>query len=303
MCANHRLKANIRAITILLSGCLGFTLGGCTYASLELDNGPERTFPEINAVPEIQALLPERIRETGRLSIASELTYPPMEYVGADGRTAIGLDIDIAEAVAAVFGLEPVVQAASFDSIIPGLGARYDLGVSAFTITPERLAAVNMVSYLSAGSQLAVAAGNPLVIDPDYLCGVKIAVQTGTTQHQELQDLNTLECRLDPIVIYPFDSQGDATANLIGGRVEAMYADSPITAYAVERAEGVLMELGDIIDAAPYGFVISESDAELAGAVQVALQYLINTGMLAQIAHAWGSEDALITTAQLNPEN
>ena len=274
---------------------------GCTYASEQIgvDQPGLSEVPVVREVPEIAALVPAEVAADGILTIAAELTYAPMEFVGADGRSAVGMDIDIASAVAEVLGLEPQVMSSSFDSIIPALGSRYELGASAFTITPARLEAVNMVAYLEAGSQLAVQAGNPDGVDPDYLCGTQIAVQIGTVQQEELEALNSSDCSDNPVAIFPFESQADATANLVGGRVAAMYADSPIIGYAVAQTDGALVELGPIRDAAPYGLAIAKDDVALAEAVYAAVQHLIDTGTMAQIAEHWGNSQMLIEQARL----
>jgi len=292
-----RRKIGLAAVLPALLGLVA----GCTYASESIGmGGPgELATPMVREVPEIAALVPEAVSADGKLTIAAELSYAPMEFVGSDGRTAVGFDIDIANAIAAVMGLTPEVMSSSFDAIIPALGTRYELGVSAFTITAERLNAVNMVSYLTAGSQLAVQTGNPHQINPDNLCGVSIAVQTGTVQQEELEALNKGDCASNQIKIFPYDSQADATSNLVGGRVQAMYADSPITGYAVAQTEGALEELGEIRDAAPYGIVIAKPDLALAQAVEAAVQHLIETGTMAQIAEQWGNPQMLIEQAQL----
>jgi polar amino acid transport system substrate-binding protein len=276
-------------------------LAGCTYASemIGMDGPGNIALPVIREVPEIAALVPDDISADGKLTIAAELTYAPMEFVWADGRSAVGFDIDIANAVAAVLGLTPEVMSSSFDAIIPALGTRYELGVSAFTITTERLKAVNMISYLMAGSQLAVRVGNPDNVDPDNLCGFAIAVQTGTVQQEELEQLNRNECATNPVKVFPYESQADATANLMGGKVSAMYADSPIIGYAVAQTDGALAELGPVRDAAPYGMVVAKADLEFAVAVQAAVQHLIETGVMAQIAEHWGNSQMLIPRSEL----
>ena len=282
-------------------------LTGCTYASemigVDQPGGagqPGATeLPIVHEVSEIAALVPAAVRADGVLTIATELTYAPMGFVGADGRTAVGMDIDIANAVAAVMGLTPQNLSASFDAIIPSLGTRYELGVSAFTVTQPRIDAVNMISYLTAGSQLAVRTGNPDAVNPDDLCGVAIAVQIGTVQQEDLEAMNRGVCSDNPVNIFPYESQADATANLMGGRVAAMFADSPIIGYAVTRTGGALVELGPIMDAAPYGIVVAKPDVELANAVHAAVQHLINTGAMAQIAEHWGNSQMLITQSEL----
>jgi len=280
-------------------------LCGCTYASQGLDGAAGWTqgydVSQVVASPRAMALVPEHVKADGILTVGSELTYPPMEFVAGDGQTAIGLDIDIARAVARVLGLSAEVKSASFDSIIPGIGPKYEVGISAFTITPERLDSVNMISYFSAGSQLAVRAGNPTDVSPDSLCGTRIAVQIGTVQQEDLLLWTESACDDNPITILPYETQADATANLLGGKVDAIYADSPIVDFAILQTEGRLELLGEMRDGANYGVVIAKDDEQLTVAVQAALQELMDNGTLTTIAELWGNGQGAMSEALLNP--
>ena len=294
-----------------------FLLAGCTTASEEPEAGATGSPTEgetaattqgfdisgITADEEIAAMVPQGVAEDGKLTVGSNLEYAPAEFVDADGKTPIGYDIDIIGAVAKVMDLEVDVQSSSFDAIIPGIGSRYEVGISSFTINPDRLESVNMVSYFMAGSQFAVQAGNPSDVDIENLCGVRVGVQTATIQQEELEAA-TAECAdagEEPIEVLPFDSQADVTTNLAGGRLDAMYADSPIVAYAVEQTDGALESLGEIRDAAPYGIVVAKEDTELAEAVRAAVQKLMDDGTMAEITDAWGNSEGALTTAEVNP--
>ena len=289
-------------------------LAGCTTASQDAGADPAASGSattgsegfDVSTVAEdatLAAAVPDAVAEDGKLTIGSELSYAPVDFVGTDNKTPVGIDIDIASAVAATLGLAPEVQPSTFDAIIPAIGTRYEAGFSAFTITPERLETVNMVSYFSAGSQFAVAAGNPDGVDPADLCGLTVGVQTGTVQQDEVEAANDAcaDAGKDAVEVLPYDSQADVATNLAGGKLQVMYADSPITAYAVQQSDGALEALGDVTDAAPYGVVVAQDDTELAQAIQGALQRLMDDGTIAKIAESWGSADGALTTAELNP--
>ncbi|WP_407320071.1 transporter substrate-binding domain-containing protein [Isoptericola halotolerans] len=310
MRARPALSLSALAVVALLAGCttasqdLGSTSGspaGSTDDASEATQGFDVS--GIEADPELAALVPDDVAEDGVLTVGAELSYAPAEFVAPDGVTPVGFDVDIAAAVAATLGLESAVEPSTFDAIIPAVGTKYEVGISGFTIDADRLQVVHMVSYFDAGSQLAVAAGNPDGIDPADLCGVVVGVQTGTVQQGELENVSA-DCESagdEPVEVLPYDSQADVTTNLAGGKVQAMYADSPVTAYAVSQADGSIETLGDITDAAPYGAVVSHEDPELAEAVQGALQQLMDDGTLAEILEGWGNADGALTTAELDP--
>ena len=90
--------------------------------------------------------------------MAADATYAPDEFIASDGKTVIGMDADMAKAIAQLMGLKANVQNIPFDSIIPGLAAgKYNLGMSSFTDTKEREKTVDFVTYATAGTSFFVA--------------------------------------------------------------------------------------------------------------------------------------------------
>ncbi|WP_255372039.1 ABC transporter substrate-binding protein [Cellulosimicrobium sp. CUA-896] len=252
---------------------------------------------------EAAALLPEDVASAGTLTVGSNTEYAPAEFIADDGRTPVGFDIDTIHAGGAALGLDVEVQSADFPAIIPALGTKYDAGISSFTITPERMEQANMIAFLNAGSAYAVASGNPDDVDPENLCGLTVAVQTGTIQDEDIA-VQSDECEAageEPIDILQYESQADATTNLVGGKAQVMYADSPVVGYAVEQTGGQIEQLGDVFDSAPQGIVVAQEDTELAEAIAAAVQGLMDDGTLAEVLGAWGSEDAALDTAEINP--
>ena len=77
-----------------------------------------------------------------------------------------------------MFGLKENTVSSTFDSIIPSVGSKYDIGISSFTVTKERIRSRHFVTYFKAGSTFVVQKGNPNKVDSSNLCGVKVAVQT-----------------------------------------------------------------------------------------------------------------------------
>ncbi|WP_425955449.1 ABC transporter substrate-binding protein [Xylanimonas sp. McL0601] len=289
------------ALSVAVVAASTLALGACTSASSSGSSAAssDSTIAKDDA---IAALVPAAVAADGKLTVGSDLSYAPAEFVGTDGKTPVGFDVDIAKAIANLMGLEADIQSSTFDAIIPGVGTRYEVGVSSFTVTPERLKAVGMVSYLSAGSLFAVAKGNPDAVDPDNLCGLTVGVQTGTTQQDELEATKATCPAGKALTLLPYAKQADVTTNLVGGKVQAMFADSPVTAYAVGQTDGKLETLGDIRDAAPEAVVVPKGDDAMAKAVQAALQKLMDDGTLKQILGTWGNEQGALTTSEINPQ-
>ena len=212
------------------------------------------------------------------------------------------MDVDLFNAVAAKFGVKTEWHPADFGSIINGVnGKKYDMGISSFTINPERMKQVNMVSYFRAGTQWATAQGNPKGIDPDNACGKNIAVQSNTVQESDDLPVRQKKCGSNKINVLSFKDQSQATAAVVSGKADAMLADSPVIAYAVKKAGGKLEPLGDIYEAAPYGYVLPKDETEFAQAIVEALKEIDKDGAYKAALAKWGVEQGAISDFAVNP--
>lgn len=259
----------------------------------------------VQKVDEIANLLPQAIKDKGKLTIGASTDYAPAEFRSDDLNTPIGYDVDLGKAIGKVLGVEATVEHGQFDSLLPGIGSKYDLGISSFTITEERTASYNMVAYISVGSSYAVKRGNPQSFDPADVCGKAIAVQTGTWQETELSRLSG-ECTAtgkSAIEVLSYAKQSDATTNVAGGKAVAFFADSTVSSYAAKLSDGGLEVVGDVIDSAPQGIVVAQQDKELTAAVQKAVQHLMDDGTWKKILAEWGNESAALDKATLYPES
>jgi polar amino acid transport system substrate-binding protein len=251
----------------------------------------------------LAAKLPPEVKSAGKLVIGTDSTYAPNEFLDTDGKTVIGFDVDLFNAVAGKFGLTTEWQSAVFANIIPGVNTgKYNVGVSSFTINTDRLKQVNMVSYFSAGTQWA--AKKDASVDPDNACGKKVAVQATTVQVDDLTNRSKkcTDAGKPKITIDQYQKQSDATNAVVTGKDDAMLADSPVCAYAVKQTNGQLALVGDIYDSAPYGYVIPKDQADFADAIKQAVQALITDGTYKTIATKWGVEAGAITTPEVNPK-
>jgi polar amino acid transport system substrate-binding protein len=80
-----------------------------------------------------------------------------------------------------------------------------------------------------------------------------------------------------------------------------MLADSPVLAYAVKQTNGQLELLGEIYDAAPYGYVVNKDQADFAEALAGAVAALVSDGTYQQILSKWGVEAGAIDNPAVNP--
>lgn len=286
------ILASTATAALVLTGCTTNTEG-------PEDTGEPRQEVTVETDDEIAALVPADLRERGTIVIGTNTPYAPNEFKDENGEI-VGFDIDVMDAVATVMGLEAEFRESDFEKIIPAIeGGTMDLGASSFTVNDERLQTVDFVTYFEAGIQWASAAGNE--VDPDDACGLRVAVQRTTISDQEDVPARSEACVAagkPEIIKVQFDTQDEASTAVALGKVDAMSADSPISAYAVKQSDGKMQLVGDVFDSAPYGWPVRKG-SELSAALEAAANKLIESGAFEQIATNWGVENGLISQAEI----
>jgi polar amino acid transport system substrate-binding protein len=266
-------------LAMLLAACGGTTAGGTTPT-------PNPATPTV--APPTDLITP------GTLTVGSDTTYPPQEFVDPTSGQATGFDIDLITAMAQSMGLKANIVKANFNTIVDDLVAkRYDVVISAQTINDERKKKVDFVPYFSAGESLLVAQGNPMNLKTvSDLCGLAVGVQDGTV---ELDDLNTASkaCTAagkQAIKLTILKDQTDVIQLLVNKRVVATYQDSPVTDYYIKLNPGQFETGGSVVNAAAEGISVRKGDTSMFNAIQAAFQRVRSNG----------TYDSLFTKWQLN---
>lgn len=291
-----------------LSALTAALVAGLLLVSCGDDSGNGGTAPPagggVEEDPALAEMVPADISADGTITVGTDATYAPNEFLAEDGTTIQGFDIDLFDAVAAKLGLETEYTSAPFDNIIPSVqSGKYEIGVSSFTINAERMQVVDMVSYYSAGTAWAVKAGNPAGVTPDDACGARVGVQRGTVQVADIT-ARSAQCEADGqpgITIDQFQGQDQVTAAVVSGKDDAELADSPIIAYAIKQTGDQLEPVGEIYDAAPYGYVVRQDQGELAEALSGAVDALIEDGTYQDVLDEWGVADGAVEASEVNP--
>jgi polar amino acid transport system substrate-binding protein len=292
----QRSRVFVAATAVAALGALA--LSGC--ASNKENSGPTGSVKNsVSQDTSLGALVPAKIKTAKKLIVGVNLPYSPNEYL--QGGKVVGFDVDLLDATAKVLGLTTDYRQADFSKIVPAVSTgTYDIGMSSFTDDKEREKTVDFVTYFSAGILWGVPKGK--TVDPMNACGLTVAVQSTTTEHQKELPAKSKVCTTagkKPIKILPYENQDDAVNSVVLGKAAAFSADSPVTAYAIKQSAGKLQQAGDIMAAAPYGWPIAKGST-LVQAMQKALQSLIDGGTYLQICEKWGVQAGAIKTAAIN---
>jgi len=249
-------------------------------------------------------LVPAAVKSKGTFVIASDASYPPMEYFKPGTKSPIiGADADLGAALGKILGLNVQMKNVTFDAIIPGLAdGKYDMGLSSFTDTKVREKTVDFVTYYNAGESFYIKSGSTKTFNGlASLCGAKVAVENGTTEQSDAQ-AQSKKCTAagKPAVdVLQFADQSSANLAVANGRADVGFADSPPVDYIVQSSNGQFKNTGKPFGLAPYGIALPKGNG-MAAAVQAALKQMISDGTYASILKRWNLSEGAITTPVVN---
>jgi polar amino acid transport system substrate-binding protein len=292
---------------VTLTGCGSSSRNPGGSAAAATTHGSTGAFsPEsVSRNAKLAAEVPAAIKSTGTLTVGSDTTYPPYEFIGADGTTPQGIDVDIAKGLARTLGLKLEYETANFDSILPAIGTKYDLGISAFTITKARYAAVDFISYFNAGKQWGIRQGNPSHFNPHDVCGTKIGVVTGSTDATTVQNMSAT-CKRHgkkSVTVVSLSQQTDIATRLVDGALDAELAGSTNVQYAGKQTHGRIVTIGPITQPSPDGIAVKRGDTTWARVVADALNAMIKDGDFRRILERWGVQQGAVSRALVNPQH
>ncbi len=220
--------------------------------------------------------------EAGKLTMATNAAFPPYEYI--EGNEVVGIDAEIAEAIAEKLGLELVINDMEFDSIIESVkGGKADIGLAGMTVTPEREEEVNFTESYATGVQVIIVTEDSEIASVDDLfaegASTKIGVQRNTTG-----DLYTTWDLEDEglATIDRYSKGADAVQALKTGKVDCVVIDNEPAKAFVEAVEGLKILETEYIQE-QYAAAMSKDNTELYEAVNTALKALIEDGTVQAI--------------------
>jgi polar amino acid transport system substrate-binding protein len=294
------MRTTTTRIIAVLTALLIVTAAAACSSSKKSDAGGTAT-----TTCQPSAKLPDKIKSAGAITVATDASYAPNEFFADDGTTIQGMDVDMGKAIGEVLCVKVNFVNAKFDDIIPGLGTRFDLGISSFTDTQERQQTVDFVTYFSAGTSFLVQKGqNQDLTSLAALCGKSVGVETGTTQANDATEQSTTctTAGKPAIDLQTFPDQNGANLALSSGRVQVVMLDTPVAGYQAQISDGKFEVVGQSYGAGPYGVAVPKSSdyAGMTDAILGALQQLNGSGKYTEVLTTWGVQSGAITDFQIN---
>ena len=219
------------------------------------------------------------------LKVATNVAFPPYEFY--DNEKAVGIDVEIIQAICDKLGYTMDLSDMEFGSIITAVAAgKVDVGFGAITITEERAKSVHFTTSYATGIQaIIVTEDSPITgVDDLYADGIKIGVQQDTTG----DIYATGDFGEDHIA--RFNKGADAVQALLTGKCNAVIIDnSPAETFVAQNAG--LKILPTVYAEEAYGFELSYDNEALYNEVNGALEALIADGTVQAIVDKYISAD------------
>ena len=275
----------LAALTLVLLAACGDDEETTATKSPAATVAPTAAKIDISNVPELA---------DGKLLVGSDISYPPVEFFEEGTQNPTGLDVDLAGAMGEALGVEVEFQSvALFAGIIGDLEAkRYDIIMSAISITEERQQKIDMIAYFGpVGTGILTPTGNPNNFKVlEDLCGMKVSAQAGTYQVDQVTALNDDACKDNRISLTTFPANPASVQELKLGRVDAQLADDPVVAYNALKSDGDLEVAATGFEAAQYGMGVRKDSTALKAALEQALNQIIDNGEYDNVLEKWGQE-------------
>ncbi len=216
----------------------------------------------------------EAKKDGGKLVMATNAEFPPYEF--REGDDIVGIDADMAAAVAEELGMELEIEDMAFDSIIPAVqSGKADMGVAGMTVDPDRLENVNFSDTYAQASQVIIVKEDSEIAGPDGLEGKTIGVQLGTTGDIYASDIKDA-------AVEQYNKGFEAVQALTQGKIDAVVIDGEPAKEFVKEAEGLKI-LDEPLTEEEYAIAIAKDNEELLEKVNDALASLKESGKLDEI--------------------
>ena len=212
------------------------------------------------------------------LVMATNAEFPPYEY--REGDQIVGIDAEIAQAIADDLGLELVIEDMAFDSLIAAVqSGKADMVLAGMTVREDRLENVNFSDPYTLTAQVVIVKDGYAIASPADLAGKKVGVQLGTTGDIYAEDIEN-------VTVERFNKGFEAVQSLLQDKVDAVIIDREPAKVFVSENEGLII-LDEEYTIEEYAIAIAKENTELLEQVNASLAKLKDSGKIGSIINKY----------------
>ena len=257
-------KFSKRVLALTLSATMVFSLAACGSKKEETESKEESG------------------KESDTLVMATNAEFPPYEYY--EGDEVVGIDAEIAQAIAEELGMTLKIEDMAFDSIIPAVtSGKADFGAAGMTVTEDRKKNVDFTDTYATATQVIIVKEDSDIAGPDDLVGKKIGVQLGTTGDIYAGDIEDAE-------VEQYNKGFEAVQALTQGKIDAVVIDGEPAKEFVAQAEGLKI-LDEAFTEEEYAIAVAKGNDDLREKINDALAKLKESGKIDEIVAKYISAD------------
>ena len=269
-----------KIMVLALSAAMLLTvLTGCGSSETAATQAPQATEAPAAEQPAAEAsTLLEQIKAKGKLVVGTEAQYAPSEFKDFDANF-VGCDMWLAQQIADSLGVELEIVDMSFAGIIPAVqSGQVDLGIAAFTNTPERAEEIDFSDLYETSAQLLIVkTGNADTYSTkEALAGQKVGAQKGTIQSQLIQSA------LPDSELFELEKYPALALEVQNGNIAGLVVDQAVGESLVANSNGELEVSNFEFSAEEASFgksvVIAKGNEDLVAAVNEVVNKVTSDG-------------------------
>ena len=269
-----------KILVLALSAAMLLTvLTGCGSSETAAPQDEQATEAQAEEQPAAEAsTLLEQIKAKGKLVVGTEAQYAPYEFKDLDANF-VGCDMWLAQQIADSLGVELEIVDMSFAGIIPAVqSGQVDLGIAAFTNTPERAEEIDFSDLYETSAQLLIVkTGNADTYSTkEALAGQKVGAQKGTIQSQLIQSA------LPDSELFELEKYPALALEVQNGNIAGLVVDQAVGVYLVANSNGELEVSNFEFSAEEASFgksvVIAKGNEDLVAAVNEVVNKVTSDG-------------------------
>jgi polar amino acid transport system substrate-binding protein len=224
---------------------------------------------------------PSAIKSKGELVVATNAEFPPFEYM--EQSKFVGVDMDIAQAIADKLGVKLKIDNMSFDSVLAAVpSGKADLGISGLSTDPDRLKVMDFSdTYFASSVMMIVGIDNSAIKGKADLSGKKVGVQTGTIA-------DTIATEMKDIEVVRMNKDADSIQDLLNGKLDAVLIDQYPANVFVEQNSGKIKLLDEKLSDDQYAIAAKKGNTELLKVVNEVIKELKDSGEYDKIMEKYG---------------
>ncbi len=222
------------------------------------------------------------VKQADVVTVATDATWPPFEYVDENTKQIVGFDVDLMRAIAEEAGIEVNIVNVSWDALLAGVAqGEYDAAISVITITEERRQQMLFSEpYYNAGQVVVVRSEQADIQSQVDLTGHVAGAQLGTTGAMEIE-------KVSGATLKTYDTIDLAFLDLLNGQIDAVVVDKPLAVGYAAQYVGQLEIVGAPFTDEWYGIAVAPGQEDLLAKINAGLKAVQATDTIPTLEERW----------------